>query len=297
MSTLSKRFGALAGAGALVLALTACQAGSAPEAETAEPEEATEEATEETPAEESLPTLTDGVLTIATGEPAYYPYVLDDDPSSGEGFESAVAYALAEELGFAPEDVQWVRTTFEAAIQPGPKDFDVNLQQYTITAERAENVDFSLPYYSTPQAVITNASSAAADATSIADLKDLIIGAATGTTSFQAIEAIVDPTSGAQAFNDNDAAKLALETGQIDALVVDLPTAFYLTGVEITDGLIVGQLAGDVGVPDQWGLVLEKDSPLTDAVNAALQTLTDNGTLAEITDTWLGADQSAPVLQ
>ncbi len=297
MSTLSKRFGALAGAGALVLALAACQSGTAPEAETAEPEEAAEETTEETPTGESLPTLTDGVLTIATGEPAYYPYVLDDDPSSGEGFESAVAYALAEELGFAPEEVQWVRTTFEAAIQPGPKDFDLNLQQYTITAERAENVDFSLPYYSTPQAVITNASSAAAEATSIADLKDLIIGAATGTTSFQAIEAIIDPTSGAQAFNDNDAAKLALETGQIDALVVDLPTAFYLTGVEITDGLIVGQLAGDVGVPDQWGFVLEKDSALTDAVNAALQALTDNGTLAEITDTWLGADQSAPVLQ
>lgn len=297
MSTLSKRFGALAGAGALVLALAACQSGTAPEAETAEPEEAAEETTEETPTKESLPTLTDGVLTIATGEPAYYPYVLDDDPSSGEGFESAVAYALAEELGFAPEDVQWVRTTFEAAIQPGPKDFDLNLQQYTITAERAENVDFSLPYYSTPQAVITNASSAAADATSIADLKDLIIGAATGTTSFQAIEAIINPTSGAQAFNDNDAAKLALETGQIDALVVDLPTAFYLTGVEITDGLIVGQLAGDVGVPDQWGFVLEKDSALTDAVNAALQALTDDGTLAEITDTWLGADQSAPVLQ
>ena len=290
------RFGAIAGFGALVLALAACSAESAPEAETTEAPEATEEVVEEEAAP-ALPTLTDGVLTIATGEPAYYPYVIDDDPSTGEGFEAAVAYAIAEELGFAPENVVWVRTTFEAAIQPGPKDFDFNLQQYTITPERAENVDFSIPYYSTPQAVITTASSPAASATSIADLQGLLIGAASGTTSFQAIEEIIAPTAGAQAFNDNDAAKLALESGQIDALVVDLPTAFYLVGVELTDGAIVGQLAGDVGVPDQWGLVLAKDSPLTEAVNAAIQSMNDSGKLAEITDAWLGADQSAPVLQ
>ena len=274
MSTLTKRLGALVGAGALVVALTACSAGSA-----------------------TGDTVADGVLTIATGEPAYYPYVLDDDPTSGEGFESAVAYAVAEELGFAPEDVVWVRTTFEAAIQPGPKDFDFNLQQYSITEERAQNVDFSIPYYSTPQAVITQAGSAASGATTIAELQGLLIGAASGTTSFQAIEEIIAPTAGAQAFNDNDAAKLALETGQIDALVVDLPTAFYLTAVEITDGEIVGQLSGDVGVPDQWGLVLEKDSPLTEAVNEALQALIDSGKLEEITEKYLGADQSAPVLQ
>lgn len=274
MSTLTKRLGALVGAGALVVALAACSAESA-----------------------TGDTVTDGVLTIATGEPAYYPYVLDDAPESGEGFESAVAYAIAEELGFAAEDVVWVRTTFEAAIQPGPKDFDFNLQQYTITEERAQNVDFSIPYYSTPQAVITQAGSAASGAASLADLEGLLIGAATGSTSFQAIEEIIQPSAGAQAFNDNDAAKLALETGQIDALVVDLPTAFYLTAVEITDGEIVGQLSGEVGVPDQWGLVLAKDSPLTDDVNEAIQALIDSGELAEITSTWLGADQSAPVLQ
>ena len=274
MSTLAKRFGAIVGAGALVVALAACSAESA-----------------------TGDTVTDGVLTIATGEPAYYPYVIDDAPESGEGFEAAVAYAVAEELGFAPEDVVWVRTTFEAAIQPGPKDFDFNLQQYSITEERAANVDFSLPYYSTPQAVITQAGSAASGATSLAELQGLLIGAATGTTSFQAIEEIIQPTAGAQAFNDNDAAKLALETGQIDALVVDLPTAFYLTAVEITDGEIVGQLDGAVGVPDQWGLVLAKDSPLTDAVNEAIQSLIDSGKLADITSTWLGADQSAPVLK
>ena len=224
-----RRIGALAGAGALLVSLAACSAA---------------------PEESSSATLTEGKITVATGEPAYYPYVLDDAPDSGEGFEAAVAYAIAEELGFAPEDVIWVRTTFEAAIQPGPKGFDFNLQQYTITEERAQNVDFSLPYYSTPQAVITVESSAAAGVTTIAELQDFLIGAASGTTSFDAIEQTIKPTQGAQAFNNNDDAKLALETGQIDALVVDLPTAFYLTGVELTGGIIVGQLPTSAGLSD-----------------------------------------------
>ena len=271
-----RRLGALVGASALLVSLAACSS-------------ATEDSTSAT--------ITDGKLTIATGEPAYYPYVLDDAPDSGEGFEAAVAYAVAEELGFDAADVVWVRTTFEAAIQPGPKDFDFNLQQYTITEERAQNVDFSTPYYSTPQAVITVESSAAAGATSIADLQGLLIGAASGTTSFEAIEQTIQPTAGAQAFNNNDDSKLALETGQIDALVVDLPTAFYLTGVELTGGLIIGQLPQSAGISDEWGFVLAKDSPLTAAVNEALQRLIDSGRLQEITDAWLGSDQGAPVLQ
>jgi polar amino acid transport system substrate-binding protein len=180
--------------------------------------------------------VTEGKLTIATGEPAYYPYVIDDAPESGEGFEAAVAYAIAEELGFAPEDVVWVRTGFDAAIAPGPKDFDFNLQQYTVTPEREESVDFSSTYYSADQAVITIEGSAAAEATSIADLKDLLIGAATGTTSLTAVEEIIAPTAGAQVFNSNDDAKLALESGQVDAIVVDVPTAFYITGVELDGG-------------------------------------------------------------
>lgn len=241
--------------------------------------------------------VTEGKLTIATGEPAYYPYVIDDAPESGEGFEAAIAYAVAEELGFAAEDVVWVRTTFEAAIQPGPKDFDFNLQQYTITEERAENVDFSSPYYATPQAVITIESSPAASATSIADLASLRIGAATGTTSFQVIEEVIAPEGGAQAFNSNDDAKLALESGQIDAIVVDLPTAFYLTGVELTGGVLLGQLPETAGVSDEWGLVLAKDSPLTDEVTAAVDALRESGRLAEIAEQWLGADAGAPILQ
>ena len=271
-----RRLGALVGASALLVSLAACSS-----------------ATEDS----ASATITEGKLTIATGEPAYYPYVIDDAPDSGEGFEAAVAYAIAEELGYDAADVVWVRTTFEAAIQPGPKDFDFNLQQYTITEERAQNVDFSTPYYSTPQAVITVESSPAASATSLADLQGLLIGAASGTTSFEAIEETIQPTAGAQAFNNNDDAKLALETGQIDALVVDLPTAFYLTGVELTGGKIVGQLPQSAGISDEWGLVLTKDSPLTAAVNEALQSLIDSGRLQEITDAWLGSDQGAPVLQ
>jgi polar amino acid transport system substrate-binding protein len=249
------------------------------------------------PAAEESPYVTEGKLTIATGEPAYFPYVIDDDPTTGEGFEAAIAYAVAEELGFAPEDVVWVRTGFEAAIQPGPKDFDFNLQQYTITDERAANVDFSSPYYSTPQAVITVESSPAAGATSLADLGDYLIGAATGTTSFTAIEEQIAPAAGAQAFNTNDDAVLALQNGTVDAIVVDLPTAFFLTAVVLDGGVLLGQLPADAGVSDDWGLVLEKDSPLTPLVTAAVDALRDSGRLDEIAAQWLGADAGAPILQ
>jgi len=241
--------------------------------------------------------VTDGKLTIGTGEPAYYPYVIDDAPETGEGFEAAVAYAVAEELGFAAEDVVWVRTGFDEAIAPGPKDFDFNIQQFSITEERKQSVDFSSPYYAAPQAVITVEGTAAADATSLADLKELRIGAATGTTSLKAIEQLIEPSGGAQVFNSNDDAKLALESGQVDAIVVDLPTAFYITGVELEGGVIVGQLPEIEGETDEWGLLLPKGSPLTADVTAAVDRLRENGTLARLADEWLGADQGAPLLQ
>jgi polar amino acid transport system substrate-binding protein len=242
--------------------------------------------------------VTEGKLTIGTGEPAYYPWVIDDAPESGEGFEAAIAYAVAEELGFAAEDVVWVRTTFDEAIAPGPKDFDFNLQQFSITEERAEAVDFSSPYYETTQVVITTEASAAAGATSIADLQGYLIGAQVGTTSFDAIEQQIQPTAGAQVFNTNDDAKLALEAGQVDAIVVDLPTAFYLTGVELTGGIIIGQLPKPDGKSgDEFGLVLAKDSPLTADVTAAVDALREDGTLQAIADEWLADAADAPVLQ
>jgi polar amino acid transport system substrate-binding protein len=278
MSRILSRTLAAIGAAAVVVSLAAC----------------TPAAPEETSSAPSY--VTEGKLTIGTGQPAYYPYVIEDAPESGEGFESAVAYAVAEKLGFAADDVVWVRTTFDEAIAPGPKTFDLNLQQFSITPERAENVDFSTPYYSTPQAIITVASSPAADATTIADFADLLIGAQTGTTSLTTIEQVIKPTAGAQVFNDNNDAKLALESGQVDAIVVDLPTAFYLTGVELTDGVLIGQLPAAAGVSDEWGFVLPKDSSLTADVTAAVDALTADGTLDEIAAQWLGADAGAPVL-
>ena len=252
------------------------------------------------PAEENsageLQTITAGKLTIGTGLPAYDPWVLDDTPESGEGFESAVAYAVAEELGFAPEDVVWVRTTFEEAIQPGPKSFDFNLQQYSITEERKASVDFSSPYYYTAQTVITVAGSAAEGVTDLAGLKDLLIGAQTGTTSLKAIEEIIQPNGGAQVFNSNDDAKAALANGQVDAIVVDLPTAFYLTAVELDGGIILGQLEG-AEAGDSFGLVLDKDSPLTEAVTAAVDALRESGKLAAIEQEWLADYVGAPVLK
>lgn len=278
MSRLSSRALATIAATAVVVSLAACTPAA------------------EEPTDAGATYVTDGKFTVATGEPAYYPYVIDDAPESGEGFEAAVAYAVAEELGFAPDDVVWVRSTFDEAIAPGPKDFDVNLQQFTILPERAENVDFSSPYYSTPQAIITVESSPAASATSIADLTDLLIGAQTGTTSFTTIEDVIKPTAGAQVFNTNDDAKLALENGTVDAIVVDLPTAFYLTGVELTGGVLLGQLPAAAGVSDEWGFVLAKDSALTADVTAAVDALREDGTLDAIADEWLGADAGAPVL-
>ena len=280
--TSSKRFktGLVALATATALLLAGCAS-------------ATPEPTEST---DALPTLTAGKLTIGTGEPAYEPWVVGDAPESGEGFEAAVAYAVAEELGFAASDVVWVRTTFDEAIAPGLKNFDFNLQQYSITDERKAAVDFSSPYYETTQTVITVEGSAAAGATTVAELKGLQIGAATGTTSFAAIESVIKPTAGAKAFNSNDDAKAALEAGQIDALVVDLPTALYLTAVELTGGKIVGQLSG-AAVGDQFGLVLDKDSPLTAAVTAAVDRLRANGKLQELADKWLADYAGAPVLK
>lgn len=241
--------------------------------------------------------VTPGKLTVATGEPAYYPYVIDDDPASGEGFEAAIAYGVANALGFGIDDVVWVRSSFDDAIAPGPKAYDFNIQQISITDERERSIDFSSPYYAAGQAVITVEGSPAAEATSIADLKGLVIGAATGTTSLKAVEELIAPTDGAQVFGSNDDAKLALESGQIDAIVVDVPTAFYITGVELDGGVIVGQLPDVDGETDEWGLALAKGSELTEVVTKAVDALRERGTLETAAEAWLGADQGVPLLK
>ncbi len=244
---------------------------------------------------ESL-TITEGKLTIATGNPAYEPWVVGDNPESGEGFEAAVAYAVAAELGYEKEDVVWVRTGFDEAIAPGVKNFDFNLQQFSITDERKEAVDFSTPYYTTTQTVITIEGSKAAGATSLADLQNVLIGAAVGTTSFNSIEEVIKPSVQPAAFNTNGDAVAALQSGQIDALVVDLPTALYLTAVELTGGKVIGQLSGATG-GDSFGLVLDKGSKLTAEVSAAVDRLRENGTLQALADQWLAGYAGVPVLK
>ena len=245
-------------------------------------------------AKADLKTLTAGKLTIATGQPAYFPWMIDDKPETGNGFEGAVAYAVAKQLGFANSDVVWVRTTFDSAVTPGAKNFDFNLQQFSITPDRAKAVDFSSPYYTAPQAIVSFKGSKIEGKTSIADLKSAKLGAAVGTTSLDAIQNQIGIKP--QVFNDNAAGVSALKNGQIDGLVVDLPTAFYLSGVEVTNGLIVGQLPS-TGGGDQFGLLLSKGSALTSCVSAAVDAITADGTLAAITDKWLATGGGAPVLK
>ena len=286
----TRRFGtALIAASALLL--TACGSSSETAASAAP---STAETTASACAPESLQTLTSGKLAIATGEPAYFPWVIDDAPESGEGFEAAVAYAVAAQLGFAKEDVSWVRTTFDGAITPGVKDFDFNLQQFSITEERKAAVDFSTPYYSAPQAIVSYAGSPIEGLTTIEELKGAKLGAGVGTTSLDAIAAVFG--SEPKAFNDNAAAVAALINGQIDGIVVDLPTAFYLAGVEVEGGIIVGQIpsTGDSG---DFGLLLTKGSPITSCVSQAVDAIRASGELDEITAKWLSTDAGAPVLQ
>ncbi len=226
-------------------------------------------------------TITDGTLTVATGEPAFEPWVIGDAPESGEGFEAAVAYAVAREMGFTDDQVTWVRTTFDEAIQPGAKNFDFNLQQYSITPERAETISFSDPYYSSNQAIVALAGSPAEGATTVADLKDVKFGAQAGTTSLGFITDVIQPDAEPFVYDDNVGAKAALEADQIDAIVVDLPTALFISAVEIEGSSVVGQFpAAAGGTTDDFGLVFEKDNPLVECANAALAALTRLGRAA-----------------
>ncbi len=236
----------------------------------------------------------DGVLTAATGEPAFLPWIADDNPESGEGFESALVYALAGEMGL---DVAWTRTEFtEAVANGGAGDYDFNIQQYSITPDRDEVVDFSDGYYEVEQAVIGAADSPAAGATSIADLKELNLGAQIATTSLDYIDQIIQPSSDAAVYDDNVAAKSAFDAGQVDAIVFDLPTAYYVTAAEIEDSQILGVLPRVGDDPDELGMLFETGNPLIPCVNAALATLRDNGTMAELEGTWLTQGGDLPTL-
>lgn len=254
-----------------------------------------------------LDTIIGGRLTIGTSNPAFPPYVLPPnegeeatepwelgDPTKGRGFEAAVAYAVAEELGFAADDVDWIAVPFENTFAPGEKDFDFALQQISYTEERAEVVDMSDGYFFVNQALVSREGSDLATVTTMADIRPFRLGVAAGTTSLAYIDEVIQPEEDPSVYNDNDAAIAALNAEQIDGIVVDLPTAFFITAAQMEDGVIVGQFPTADDEQERFSLVLERDSPLTDCANQALATLTESGELEEITQEWMSENAGAP---
>ena len=242
---------------------------------------------------DSLQTKTAGTLTVATDSPAFEPYVVDDDPTNGQGFESAVAYAIADQLGFTKDEVKWIRVPFNSTFAPGPKKYDFDVNQVSISPERQQGADFSSPYYTTPQGVLVAGDSDFASATTVADLKDAQIGVQVGTTSLDAVNAVIAPSKQPRVYDNSTDVVRALKNGQVDAIITDLPTTIYLHDVEVEGSKLVGQFSAPGG--DDWGAVLEKGSPLTPCVTQAVDTLRESGELQQITDEWIGAE--APELQ
>ena len=242
-------------------------------------------------------TLTDGTLTIATDSPAYDPWFRDNDPSNGKGYESAVAYAVAKQLGFDATAVTWVKESFNKSYAPGDKDFDFDINQISITPARAKVVTFSDGYYTAAQALIALKDSKVASATSVADLKDDKLGAQTGTTSLTAIREDIQPSTEPLVFDDTNVAKQALLNHQVDAIVADLPTAFYITAAQIKSATVVGQFQQQSGSPEQFGMLFQKNNALVDCVNQALTNLKSDGTLDAFEKKWLSQTVNVPVLQ
>jgi polar amino acid transport system substrate-binding protein len=243
---------------------------------------------------DKLQTKTAGELTVATDQPAYPPYFEHNDPTNGQGFESATAYAIADRLGYSRSDVKWVTEPFNSSYAPGPKNFDFDVNQISITKPRAEHVDFSTPYYTANQAVVASKGSSAAGATSLADLKDATIGVQLGTTSLDAVSSEIQPSNQAKVFNDSNDVVTALKEGQVDAMVTDLPTALYITAAQVPSATVVGQFAAPGG--DQWGALLGKNSPLTGCVSHAIDELRSSGELGQIENRWMSKAARAPTL-
>ena len=239
-------------------------------------------------------TIKPGTLTIATGDPAYAPYVQDNKPESGKGYEAAVAYAVAEKMGFDKAHVTWIRTTFDAAIAPGSKDYDLNIQQFSITPERRQAVDFTPSYYNSTQSLVVRKDSSYASATSLAQIKDAKIGAMVGSTSYEMAHKLVKPDI--DTFNDDVASSQALDANQIDALVVDTPSAVTMVdSKQVKDAKILGQIKGSQD-PEGMGIVLPKGSKLTPAASKAVTTLKKDGTLDKLQKQWLHVYTSLPTL-
>lgn len=273
---------------ASLLALVA--AGCAP----AEESEPAPSASPATCAKDSLQTVEPGTFTFATDEPAYHPWFINNDPTNGQGFESAVAYAVAEQLGYTRDQVKWVRVPFTAAIAPGPKDFDAAISEFSITEERSAAVDFSSPYLNVTQAFIAMPNTPAAAVTSLEELKSVRLGAQVGTTSYDAAVGL-GGSQEVMVYNTNEDAKAALSAGQIDALVLDLPTAFAVQ-FDLPGSVIVGQLEPDPNAAERFGFVLDLDSSLTPCVSQAVDALGDDGVLFRLQKEWLAGPGNAPFL-
>jgi polar amino acid transport system substrate-binding protein len=241
-----------------------------------------------------LGTLYPGIFTFGTDQPVYPPWYMGDNPASGEGYEAAVAYAVAAKMKYARDDVRWVRVPFNAALAPGPKTFDANLSEFSITEQRKAAVDFSSPYFDVTQAVVTVKSSPAARVKTVHQLRTLRLGVQVGTTSYTAATS-VDGDVPVEVYNTNGDVKMALSNGEIDALVADLPTAFAVAN-ELRNGLMVGQLPTAAGDVEQLGIVLDRGSPLTRCVSWAVDTLRGDGTLGKLEQQWLAGAGKAPVL-
>ena len=261
-------------------------------------------------AAEVLETKTAGTLTIGTDNPAFPPYWNPPaegetgtdpwelgDPTNKGGFEGAVAWAVAEELGFSDDTVEFIPVPFDNSFAPGEKEFDFYLAQVSFSEERAEAVDLSDGYFFSNQALVANADTPIAEASSIADVAEYRLGVQQGTTSLAYIEEEIQPTTEAMVYNSNDAAIAALNADQVDGIVVDLPTAFFVTAVQMENGTIVGQFPDAGEEKEYFSLVLEQDSPLTDCVNEAIGSLTDSGDLEAITTEWMSENAGAPVLE
>ncbi|MBC9820937.1 ABC transporter substrate-binding protein [Terrabacter sp. MAHUQ-38] len=246
-------------------------------------------------AKDSLKLVTAGKLTVGTDKPAYEPWFSGDDPSNGKGYESAVAYAIAEKMGFAKTDVTWTVVPFNTAISPAPKSFDFDVNQISISEDRKKAVDFSSGYYDVRQAVVSYKGSPIDGRTTVADLKGADLGAQVGTTSLKAVQDQIQPTNDPKVFDTNDIAVQALKNKQIDGIVVDVPTAFYMTAAQLDDGVIVGQLPA-AGTPEQFGAVLDKGSALTPCVTKAVDALRTDGTLEKLQQQYL-ANAGAPELK
>lgn len=273
-----------------VLALSACSAASTPTTASSGT------GTAASCTKDSLSLATPGKLTIATDSPAYAPWFVDNDPSNGKGFESAVAYAIADKLGFSKDEVSWVVAPFNSVIAPGRKNFDFDVNEVSITAERRTAVDFSSGYYDVRQAVVTYKGSPIDGVTTVAGLAGAKLGAQVGTTSYNAIKNVIKATQQPAVFDTNDLAVQALKNKQIDGVVVDLPTAFYMVSAQLDNGVIVGQLPQSATSPEQFGAVLDLHSPLTACVTKAVDSLRSDGTLDKLASQWLAA-AGAPELK